>query len=158
MYNLIYVEIRNARPYLQNVLLTQPIFPFIGQIYAVIAPKNNEWGSDYWLVDYLEGKQTILEPITDDENIEFPTGSMVIKGDYLKLASQHKRTGGYAYQDYRPKAIVYHFTNLVVCINIKLRTLGHKNRSHVRYLVPHIEHKILMDAIGSKDDLDELLN
>ena len=56
---------------------------------------------------------------------------MVIKGEYLTLEAQQKMKGGYVYQDYRPGAIVYHFTNLVVGINIKLRTLGHKNRSHV---------------------------
>ena len=117
----------------------------------MVSPKNNDWGSNYWLAHCLKGKQTILKPITDDENIEFPTGSMVIKGEYLKLAAQHKRNGGYVYQDYRQGAIVYHFTNLVVGINIKLRTLGHKNRSHVRYLLPHIEHKILMDTIATRD-------
>ena len=58
------------------------------------------------------GKQTILEPVTDDENIEFPTGSMVIKGEYLTLAAQQKRKGGYAYQDYRPGAIVYRICDI----------------------------------------------
>ena len=51
-------------------------------------PEKNEWGSEYWLERSLEGKQTILEPITYDENIEFPIGSMVIKGEYLTLATQ----------------------------------------------------------------------
>ena len=97
----------------------------------MVSRKNNEWGIDYWLQHCLEGKQTIVEPVTDDENIEFPTGSIIIKGEYLTLAAQQKRKGGYVYQDYRPGAIVYHFTNLVVGINIKLHTLGHKNRSHV---------------------------
>ena len=69
-------------------------------------------GFDYWLAHLLEGKQTLLEPVKDDENIEFPTGSMVIKGEYLTLAAQQKGKGGYVYQDYRPGAIVYHFTNL----------------------------------------------
>ena len=123
----------------------------------MVYQKNNEWGSDYWLVRCLEGKQTLLEPITYDENIEFPTGSMVIKGEYLAIATQSKRKGGYVYQDYRPGSIVYHFTDLVVGINIMLGTLSHKNRSHVQYLLPHIEHKILMDTIGSRDDLDGLL-
>ena len=59
--------------------------------------KNNEWGSDYWLARFLEGKQTILEPVKDYENIELPTGSMVIKGEYLTLEAQHKRKGGYVY-------------------------------------------------------------
>ena len=82
---------------------------------------------------------------------------MVIKGEYLTLATQQKRKGGYVYQDYRPGAIVYHFTNLVVGINIKLCTLGHKNRSCVQYLLPHIEHERLMDTIGTRDDPDGLL-
>ena len=97
----------------------------------MVSLKNNEWGFDYWLARFLEGKQTILEPVIDDENIEFPTGSMVIKGEHLTLAAKQKRKGGYIYQDYRPGASVYHFTNLVVGIKIKLCTLGHKNRSHV---------------------------
>ena len=80
---------------------------------------------------FLEGKQTILEPVTDDKKIEFPIGSMVIKGEYSTLGAQQKRKGGYVYQDYRPGAIVYHFTNLVVSINMKLCTLSNKNRSHV---------------------------
>ena len=82
---------------------------------------------------------------------------MVIKGDYLTLTTQHKRKSGYVYQDYRLGAIVYHFTNLVVGINIKLHTLSHKNRSHVRYLLPHIKHERFLDIIGSRDDLDGLL-
>ena len=60
----------------------------------MVSPKNNEWGSDYWLACYLEGKQTILEPIRYDENIEFPTGSMVIKGEYLTLVAEQERKGG----------------------------------------------------------------
>ena len=64
-----------------------------GQIYAVVAPKNNEWDFDYWLARCLEGKQTILKPVTNDENIEFPTASMVIKGEYLTLAAQQEKEG-----------------------------------------------------------------
>ena len=123
----------------------------------MVAPKNNEWGSDYWLARCLEGKQTLLEPVTDDENIEFPTSSMVIKGEYLTLVAQQKRNGGYVYQDSRPGAIVYHFTNIVVGTNINICTLAHKNRSHVRYLLPHIEHETLMDTIGTRDVTDGLL-
>ena len=82
---------------------------------------------------------------------------MVIKGEYLTLAAKQKRKSGYVYRDYRLGVIVYHFTNLVVGINIKLRTLSHKNRSHVRYFLPHIEHEILMDTIGSRDDPNGLL-
>ena len=63
----------------------------------MVAPKNNEWDFDYWLERFLERKQTILKPVIDHENIEFPTGSMVIKGEYLTVESQHKRMGWYVY-------------------------------------------------------------
>ena len=82
---------------------------------------------------------------------------MVIKGEYLTLVVQQKRKGGYIYHDYRPGAILYHFTNLVVGINIKLCTLSNINRSHVRYFLPHIEHERFMDTIDNRDDLDGLL-
>ena len=77
-----------------NVLLTRPISFHRSDICSG-CPQNNEWGSDYWLAHCLKEKQTILEPVTDDKNIEFPTSSMVIKGEYLTLAAQQKRKGGY---------------------------------------------------------------
>ena len=51
-------------------------------------PKKNEWGSDYCLACFLEGKQTILKHVIDDEIIEFPTNSMVIKGEYFTQETQ----------------------------------------------------------------------
>ena len=74
----------------------------------MVSTKNNEWGYDYWLECFLEGKQTILEPVTDDENIEFPIGLILIKGEYMTLPTQQKRNGGYAYRYYRPGEIDGH--------------------------------------------------
>ena len=82
---------------------------------------------------------------------------MVIKGEYLTLVAHQKRKTGYVYQDYRPGAIVYHFTNLVVGITIKPCTLSNKNRSHVRYFLPHLEHERLMDTINNRYYPDGLL-
>ena len=59
----------------------------------MVAPKNNEWGFDYWLARCLEGKQTIQAPITDDENIDFPTSSMVIKRGVLDTCSTTEKEG-----------------------------------------------------------------
>ena len=47
------------------------------------ASKYSEWGGDYWLARCLEGKQTLIMSMNDDENNHFPTGSMVVKGEYL---------------------------------------------------------------------------
>ena len=63
---------------------------------------------------------------------------MVIKGEYLTLATQQKKKDGYVYQDYKPGDVVYHFTNLIVDTNIKLRTLSKKigHRYDISYLTP----------------------
>ena len=52
------------------------------------------------------------------------------KRGVLDTCSTTEKEGWVVYQDYRPGAIVYHFTNPVVGTNIKLHTLAHKNRSH----------------------------
>ena len=76
-------------------------------------------------------EQTLLELVINDEDNEFPVGSMVIKGEYLTLATQQKKKDGYIYHDYKPGAIVYHYTNLIVGTNNKLHTLSKKNRTQV---------------------------
>ena len=60
-------------------------FFLAGHIYAVVAPKGNEWSTDYWLARCLAGKQTLNASLIDSEGIHFPIGSMVIKGEYLTL-------------------------------------------------------------------------
>ena len=74
----------------------------------------------------LDGKQTLLELVIDDEDNEFAIGSMVIKDEYLTLDTQQKKKDVYAYQDYKPGVVVYHFTSLIVDTNIKLCTLSKK--------------------------------
>ena len=79
---------------------------FVGHIYAVVAPKDNEWGTDYWLARCIEGKQTIITSLTDSEGIEFPIGSMVVKGEYLTLDGKSRKTSGYVFMDYQTGSMV----------------------------------------------------
>ena len=95
---------------------------FVGHIYAVVALKDNEWGTDYWLARCIEGKQTIITSLTDSEGIKFPIGSMVVKGEYLTPDGKSRKTSGYVFMDYRQGSVVYHFTNLVIGTNIQLTT------------------------------------
>ena len=67
---------------------------FVGHIYAVVAPKDNEWGTNYWLTRCIEGKQTLITSLTDDEGIEFPIGLMVFKGEYLTLDGKSRKPVG----------------------------------------------------------------
>ena len=124
----------------------------------MVSPKNNAWGSDYWLACFLDGKQPLHEPVIDNADNEFMIGSMVIKGEYLTLTTQQKKKDSYAYQDYNPRDVVYHFTNLIVNTNINLRTLSKKNRTQVRYFISYSDHKKLMDTVSNRYDLDGVMD
>ena len=62
-------------------------------------PKGNEWGIDYWLACCLEGKHTLNVSPTDFEGIHFSIGSMVIKGEYLRLDERTQKKKGYVFED-----------------------------------------------------------
>ena len=51
-----------------------------GTYYAMVFPRGNEWGTDYWLAHFLDGKKTLMQSIIDSEGIEFLIGLIVIKG------------------------------------------------------------------------------
>ena len=90
----------------------------------------------------------------DDEGNEFPIGLMVIEGEYLTLYGKSRRTSEHVFMDYRLGSMVYHFTNLIVGMNIHLHTMSNKKSTKVHYLFPHSEHEILMETIRNKKDPD----
>ena len=126
----------------------------LGHIYAVVAPKDNEWGTDYWLARCIRGKQILNGSLIDDEGNEFPIGSMVVEGEYLTLDGKSRRASGHVFVDYKPGSVVYHFTNLIVGTNIHLQTISNKNSSKVCYFFPHLEHERLMETISNIEDQD----
>ena len=105
----------------------------------------------------IDGKQILNIAITDDENNQFPVGSMVVKGEYLTQEKNARKKGGYVFKDYRPGASVYHFTNLIVGTNLQLHTMPNKNSSKVRYFLPDAEHERLMETISNRDDPEVLV-
>ena len=56
---------------------------YAGNIYVVVASKHSEWGGDYWLAHCIEGNQTLIMSMNDNENNHFPIEYMVVKGEYL---------------------------------------------------------------------------
>jgi len=42
---------------------------FAGHIYKVVSPRDNEWGTNYWLARCLEGNNTIMQSVTDSKGI-----------------------------------------------------------------------------------------
>ena len=65
-----------------------------GHIYAVVFPKDNEWGMDYWLAQCIRGNQILNKSLIDDEGNEFHIGLVVVEGEYLTLDRKSRRTMG----------------------------------------------------------------
>ena len=76
-----------------------------------------------------------MASLIDDEDNEFPTNSLFVKGEYLTLDDTSRKIDGYVFMYYRLGALVYHFTNLVIGTNIQLQTMTKK-----------ILHKVLLPA------------
>ena len=84
----------------------------------MVASKCSEWGGYYWLARCIEGNQTLIMSMNDDENNHFPIGSiLVVKEKYLTHENNARKKGGHVYRDYKLGASVYHFTNLIVGTN-----------------------------------------
>ena len=94
----------------------------------MVSLRGNEWHNDYWLTCCLDGKQTLIVSLSDSEGNDFPIGSMVIKGEYLKQVAHARKTKGYVFEDYR-LGLVYHYTNLVIGTNLQLQTMPRTNSS-----------------------------
>ena len=69
----------------------------------------------------------------------------------------HKIKNGYAFEDYRPGQIVYHYTNLVIGTKLQLQTIPNNNSSKSQYSFPYSEHERIKDTISIRGDLDGLV-
>ena len=56
---------------------------YAGNIYVVVSLRANGWVIQYWLTCCLDGKQTLIVSLRDSKGNGFPSGSMVIRGEYL---------------------------------------------------------------------------
>ena len=104
-----------------------------------------------WIIGFHDAFD-VSRSLIDDEGNEFPIGSMVVEGEYLTLDGKSRRTSGHVFVDYRLGYVVYHFTKLIVGMNIHLQTKSTKNSTEVRYFLPHSEHKRLMEEIRNRED------
>ena len=123
----------------------------------MVASKYSEWGGDYWLARCIEGKQTLIMSMTNDEKNHFPIRSMIVKGEYLTHDNNSRKKGAYVYKDCKPGVSVYHFTNSIIGTNLQVRTMPSRNSSKVRYFLPDIEHERLMETIIIRDDPEGLV-
>ena len=77
---------------------------------------------------------------------------MVVDDKYFTLDGKSRRNSGHVFMDYRLGSVVYHFTNLIVGMNIHLQTMSRKNSTKVHYFFPHSKHERSMEEISNKED------
>ena len=105
----------------------------------------------------IEGKQTLIMSMNDDENNHFPIGSMVVKGEYLTHDNNARKKGGYVYKDYKPGAKCVSLYQLNHWYKPQVRTMPRQNSSKVCYFLPDTKHERLMETIIIRDDPEGLV-
>ena len=100
----------------------------------------------------IEGKKTLNMSMTYDEDNHILIRSMVVKGEYLIQENNARNKLGYVYMDYKPGTSVYHFTNLIIGINLQKQTIPSKKSSKVCYFLLDTEHERLIETIIIRDD------
>ena len=118
---------------------------FVGNIYAVVSPRDNSWGGDYWLAHCLEGNKTLNISFTSDEGNGFLLGWWLLTMNiYHRIISKEKCV--YVFQYYRLGASMYNFMNLVIGKNLQLKINTMNNSSKLQYLLSHSKHDNIMET------------
>ena len=58
-----------------------------GHIFAIIAPEDNEEGTDYFLCHYVQAKQKLDHSVINGEGLEYHIGVLVVIDTLLKQYS-----------------------------------------------------------------------
>ena len=124
----------------------------------MVASKDSEWGGDYQLAFCIEGKQTLIMSMTDDENNHFPIGSMVVKSEYLTHDNNARKKGGYVYKDYKPGAKCVSLYQLNHWYKPPgTNTAQPKFIEGAHYFLSDTKHERLMETIIIRDDPEGLV-
>ena len=98
-------------------LTPRPIVICTEDIFAVIAPLDNNNNVKYYLMRCTEGKMKLLEDYNDNR-FTYERGSIILKGYFLQ---QTHMTENYVYfKDYEPDVICCQYSHLICASRIKL--------------------------------------
>jgi len=96
-------------------------------------------------------------PVTDGENIEYPTGSVVITGTWLRRYP-HKSVNIWLFQDFDMHRKILHYSNLVVASNVHLIKYRGRPLNKILWKVRESDHEAILDTIKSRADPDGSLD
>ena len=128
-----------------------------GHVYAVIADEDNEEGTNYYLCRCVEEKKKLEAPIVDGENIEYPTGSVVLTGTWLRRYP-HKSVKHWLFEEFDTHRKILHYSNLVVASNVCLTKYKGRPLNKTLWKVRESDHEAILDTIKSRADPDGSLD
>ena len=125
----------------------------VGYVYDIIAPNDNDEQIKYWLARCVEHKKKLICHQVDDDGFEYPIGSIVVAGTWLRTYLT-RRNGLPAFEDYQPEKKILHYSHLVVSMNIKLERYKGRLTSKVLWIVSMEDHEAIIDALQKREDVD----
>lgn len=129
------------------------VFIFVGHVYAVVAPQGNEEQTEYWLARCVERKHKLVHTRVDDDNFEYPTGSVVVVGTWLRKYLMRKN-GLPAFEDYERHKKIMHYSHLILATNIKLVRYQGRPANKVLWTISMDDHETIIDALKKREDAD----
>ncbi|XP_059067302.1 uncharacterized protein LOC131858197 [Cryptomeria japonica] len=128
-----------------------------GHVYAIVAEENNEEGTNYFLCHYVEPKRKLTTTIVYGEGIEYPIGSVVMTGTWLRRYPI-KNIDVWLFEDFETHKHIIHFFNLVVATNIHLMKYCGKPHNKILWKVSESDHEAILDTIQVRADLEGSLD
>ena len=105
------------------------LFYCAGDVFAVIAPIDNDENVKYYLMRCTEQKMKLLQDY-NDHGFQYDKGSIILKGYFFK---QTRQSGDFVYfEDYDHDSISCQYSHLVCAARIKLIKVQSKKKSKIK--------------------------
>ena len=100
----------------------------------------------------VETKNKLVHPRVDDDNFEYPTGSVVVVGTWLQNYLIRKNFL-LAFEDYEIHKNIIHYSHLILATNIKLVRYQGRLANKVLWTLSMDDHGAIIDALKEREDV-----
>ena len=126
-------------------------FVTAGHVFVVIAPEDNEEGTDYYLCRCVEAKQKLDHSVIDGEGLEYHVGAVVVTGTWLRRYLM-KNPNLWLFEDWQTERKILHYSNHVVASNVHLIKYGGKPDNKILWKVRESDHEAILETLKCRAD------
>ena len=127
-------------------------FVTAGHVFVVIAPEDNEEGTDYYLCRCVQAKQKLDHSVIDGEGLEYHVSVVVVTGTWLRRYPM-KNPNLWLFEDWQTERKILHYSNLVVASNVHLIKYGGKPHNKNLWKVRESDHEAILETLKCCSDL-----